>query len=47
MKPVTTARRTGFETAITVPAMNGYVSVIALDAHKKQVRSAAATPVRA
>jgi hypothetical protein len=47
MKPVTTARRTGFETAITVPTMNGYVSVIALDAHKKQVRSAAATPVRA
>ena len=32
LRPVHTAARTGFETAITVPAISGYLSVAALDA---------------
>lgn len=47
MKPVKTQRRTGFETAISFPAMTGYVSVVALDAHGKQLRAAAPTPLQA
>jgi hypothetical protein len=47
MKPVTTVRRTGFETAISIPATSGYVSVVALDAHGKQLRAAAPTPIQA
>lgn len=47
MKPVKTVRRTGFETAILLPATSGYVSVVALDKHGKQLRAAAPTPIQA
>ena len=47
MKPVKTQRRTGFETAISLPVTSGYVSVVALDAHGKQLRAAAPTPLQA
>ena len=47
MKPVKTQRRTGFETAISLPATSGYVSVIALDKHGKQLRAAVPTPIQA
>jgi Arylsulfotransferase (ASST) len=45
LKPVRSRRRTGFETAIVIPAVTGYVSVVALDAGGKALRSAA--PVQA
>jgi hypothetical protein len=47
MKPVTTQRRTGFETAIALPVTSGVVSVVALDAHGKQLRAATPTPIQA
>jgi hypothetical protein len=47
MKPVARVRRTGFETAIPLPVTGGYVSVIALDAHGKQLRAAAPTAIQA
>jgi hypothetical protein len=47
MKPVVTVPRTGFETAIPLPVTGGYVSVIALDAHGKQLRAAAPTAIQA
>jgi hypothetical protein len=47
MKPLKTVRRAGFETAIPFPAMTGYVSVVALDKHGKQLRAAAPTPIQA
>lgn len=47
MKPVNTQRRTGFETAIALPVTSGYVSVVALDAHGKQLRAAAPTAIQA
>jgi hypothetical protein len=47
MKPVKTQRRTGFETAISLPVTSGYVSVVALDAHGKQLRAAAPTAIQA
>jgi Arylsulfotransferase (ASST) len=43
LAPVTTRRRTGFETAITLPATTGYVSGVALDA--KGNKLGAAIPV--
>ena len=46
MKPVKTQRRTGFETAISLPVTSGYVSVVALDAHGKQLRAAAPTLIQ-
>ena len=45
LKPIATRRRTGFETAIGIPAMSGYVSVVALDVHGRALRSAAPTAV--
>ena len=47
MKPAGTVRRTGFETAIPLPIRSGTVSVVALDAHGRQLRAAAPTVVRA
>lgn len=47
MKPVATVRRTGFETAIPLPVTSGSVAVVALDAHGKQLRAAAPTPIQA
>jgi hypothetical protein len=47
MKPVQTQRRTGFETAIALPVTSGYAAVVALDAHGKQLRAAAPTPIQA
>lgn len=47
MKPVRTVRRAGFETAIPLPVRSGAVSVVALDAHGKQLRAAASTVIRA
>ena len=44
LRPVATKPRTGFETAITVPAPSGYLSVVALDAAGK--RLGAAEPIR-
>ncbi len=46
MKPVATVRRTGFETAIPLPVTSGYVAVVALDAHGKQLRAAAPTLIQ-
>jgi len=43
LKPVKTTRRTGFETAIVLPSKTGYVAVVALDAHGKQLRASAPT----
>jgi hypothetical protein len=43
LRQVATQNRAGFETAITVPATHGYVSVVALDGRGK--RLGAATPV--
>ncbi len=43
LKAAVTQRRTGFETAITLPATSGYVTVVALDASGK--RLGAAVPV--
>jgi arylsulfotransferase ASST len=43
LKPVKTKRRTGFETTIALPSMTGYVAVVALDAHGKQLRASAPT----
>jgi hypothetical protein len=43
LKPVKTMRRTGFETTIALPSMTGYVAVVALDAHGKQLRASAPT----
>ncbi|HEY2543763.1 MAG TPA: arylsulfotransferase family protein [Gaiellaceae bacterium] len=43
LKRVKTVPRTGFETAIPLPVTSGYVSVVALDAHGKQLRAAAPT----
>jgi hypothetical protein len=45
LKPIATRIRTGFETAIGIPAMSGYVSVVALDVHGRALRSAAPTAV--
>jgi hypothetical protein len=45
--PVKTVRRTGFETAIPLPVTTGTVSVVALDAHGKHLRSAAPTTIQA
>src|SRR5487761_67557 len=47
MKPVQTQGRTGFEPAIALPVMSGYVAVVALDAHGKQLRAAAPTAIQA
>ncbi|HEY2072913.1 MAG TPA: arylsulfotransferase family protein [Gaiellaceae bacterium] len=47
LKPVKTVARTGFETAIPLPATSGTFSVVALDAHGKQLRAAAPTTIRA
>jgi hypothetical protein len=47
LKPVKTVRRTGFETAIPLPVTTGTVSVVALDTHGKQLRSAAPTTIQA
>lgn len=41
MKTVQTKSRTGFETAIVVPALTGYVSVVALDADGKVLGTSA------
>ena len=43
MKPVGTFRRTGFETAIPLPVPRGTVTVVALDAHGRQLRASAPT----
>ena len=43
LKPVKTKRRTGFETAIVLPSKTGYIAVVALDAHGKQLRASAPT----
>jgi len=47
LKPVKTVGRTGFETAIPLPAASGTFSVVALDAHGKQLRAAAPTTIQA
>jgi Arylsulfotransferase (ASST) len=47
MKPAGTMRRAGFETAIPLPVRSGTVSVVALDAHGKQLRAAAPTVIQA
>ncbi len=47
MKPVQTVPRSGFETAIPLPVTSGYVAVVALDEHGKQLRAAAPTPIQA
>ncbi|HEY8029476.1 MAG TPA: arylsulfotransferase family protein [Gaiellaceae bacterium] len=47
LKPVKTVGRAGFETAIPLPVANGTVSVVALDAHGKQLRAAAPTVLQA
>ena len=45
MKPTATHQRTGFETAITIPAASGYISVIALDEAGKQLGKTAPIPI--
>jgi hypothetical protein len=47
LKPVQTVARTGFETAIPLPAPAGTFSVVALDASGKQLRAAAPTTIQA
>ncbi|MGH2972590.1 MAG: arylsulfotransferase family protein [Gaiellaceae bacterium] len=47
LEPVKTVARTGFETAIPLPAPAGTFSVVALDAHGKQLRAAAPTTIQA
>ena len=45
LKAVGTYPRTGFETAITLPATSGYVSVAALDASGRHLGAAAPIPI--
>lgn len=47
MRPAVTVPRAGFETAIPLPVRSGAVSVVALDAHGKQLRAAAPTVIQA
>ena len=47
MKPAGTVRRAGFETAIPLPVRSGTVSVVALDAHGRELRAAAPTVIQA
>lgn len=47
MKPAGTVRRSGFETAIPLPVTSGTVSVVALDAHGRQLRAAPPTVIQA
>jgi hypothetical protein len=38
-------RRTGFETAVTLPARHGYLTVVALDAAGRELGSSTPVPV--
>jgi hypothetical protein len=40
VQPVGANSRTGFETAITVPLVHGYVTAVALDAHGRRLGAA-------